>query len=779
MGSIPVTSDFIILSLQNIYYILYLINFTKFQKLIYFFWLRTNTKDLLYFFKLKLSPNSSLHIKDTFKIIKFNLFNFSLFTQNLGNNKTFLQTVQISKLNQINLTMNLNFTKINFLKKKNYLLKNITFIKKSKYTTYNSNNLIKMLTTKQIFYGKNYIVDYNLRYKFIKELKNYYWKCFYKQPINNLQIRHNSFNFIKWAQLKKNSIKYYQLDFEKQFRRFKHFKILMKRIDRNLNSSTLKFIKYIKYGKFIKYIKHNRYFMIRLKNAVPYFSKIFKQNQNYKSFAIRYKLRNGIKKKNFIHKFNLVFFKINKYLWTLSNKQIKRLPKWKKKKTRIELKEQNLHFKDLKKSYIRLISIEQLCFYIKSALIRQKLNKKIKTILKAVYSRQGLRCIIDTFNALEKILKPHLIKKFSIRRTTNNFKKNYKTKLPKILINNFKKSKQPVIFKKNIYNKYRSHSILTRQIPIQPYFTFSILKYKTYFNSKYLYFNKINENELLTLRVDKFSKNVNCLVKKHKSRFFQHNYKLVNTGMMNYKKIRPFSLFFNITSYKLFFNLLLIYPFLLINYTNKLTTFMKYFYNKTTFKLINPTPAGDDKLIFYSSMYVEIGSFIEFFTSKQINLLIYKNNFSDINSLFKIILNIWIFRIKHFFRIFKYKFDISLFIKLMYLAIKNKDIHLIMKLITSITPRIEFKKQRKFFKFVIFLFRTHFALLYNIYNIQGFQFEFRGKISVDGNARTRKMYAKILRPSPSNYSYSAKYIYKTVNTYTGVLGLKLWIYYSL
>ena len=53
------------------------------------------------------------------------------------------------------------------------------------------------------------------------------------------------------------------------------------------------------------------------------------------------------------------------------------------------------------------------------------------------------------------------------------------------------------------------------------------------------------------------------------------------------------------------------------------------------------------------------------------------------------------------------------------------------------------------------------------------QFEFAGKISVTGNARTRKMYYKLGKPSRSTYTYSTKYIYKTVSTYMGVLGIKV------
>jgi len=259
---------------------------------------------------------------------------------------------------------------------------------------------------------------------------------------------------------------------------------------------------------------------------------------------------------------------------------------------------------------------------------------------------------------------------------------------------------------------------------------------------------------------------------------FLNNKGAVFIDTFNCSRRKLFTYYFNISSYKLFFNIILLFPFLLINYSSKTIFLNKLFYKNTQFKLSNPSDDGADKIVAHHSIYIEVGSFLETFTGKNVNLLIYKNSFSDITNLFKIILNVWVFRIKHFYRTFNNKFDLSLVIKLLYLSIKNKDIHLLMKLITLITPRIEFKKQRKFFKFIIFMFRTYFSLLYPLYNIQGYQFEFRGKISVDGNARTRKMYAKILRPSPSNYSYSTRYIYKTVNTYTGVLGLKIWIYYS-
>lgn len=364
----------------------------------------------------------------------------------------------------------------------------------------------------------------------------------------------------------------------------------------------------------------------------------------------------------------------------------------------------------------------------------KKLIKKLRYItnqVKYVGNKKVIRKISYRFN----------LKIYTSLSIVNNYKKNNK----KIRLTNVSGLENKISFKNIITNVVKSK-----------------LYYKDY------YINNIYSDYSNLVR---FSDDWKL------NRFLNNKYVLTKNKCMTLSKLKIFTYYFNITSYKLFFNILLIYPFLLLNYSNKRLSLNQLFFKNSNFKLTNPHDLGDDRVVYNQSMYVEIGSFLEHLTQKSVNILIYKNSFSDISNVFKLILNVWIFRIKHFYRTFEYKFDLSLIIKLMYLSIKNKDIHLLMKLITDITPKITFKKQRKFFKFIIFMFRTYFSLLYPLYNIQGYQFEFRGKISVDGNARTRKMYAKIVRPSPSNYTYSTRYLYKTVNTYTGVLGLKVWIYY--
>ena len=229
--------------------------------------------------------------------------------------------------------------------------------------------------------------------------------------------------------------------------------------------------------------------------------------------------------------------------------------------------------------------------------------------------------------------------------------------------------------------------------------------------------------------------------------------------------------FFNLSSYKLFFNIILFYPFLLMNYTFK--TFFKNFIKYMYYSQVNINDINDKPPHYDLSFFTNFGLFLELQTKKNVNVIIKKNYFKDISIFFNIILDLWSYRIRRFFGVFRNSFDLYYIVKMFFLVVKNKDIHLLMKLITKITPKVEFNKQRRFFKFIIYMFRCYYSLIYGLYKLQGFQFEFKGKISVDGNARTRKMYAKILRPSPSNYSYSTKYVYKTVKTHTGILGIKV------
>jgi len=485
--------------------------------------------------------------------------------------------------------------------------------------------------------------------------------------------------------------------------------------------------------------------IFKYKNNINYFFNYkYNFNKNKSKFNFnkkKYTLINKISKKIKFNKFGLersTEYKAKMFIDCLT--KLLKISKNSKNFTNLTLVDKT----SLKKKSLKYI--------IESFKLFSKLNsKKLKTIFRKYPTDKYLKKVI--LFTLKNFLK-NLINKKSIN--INNIYKEIYSILKKLLLKKrfFGKNKKIISIRKNNIKKNK--------------LIFN-LNYYMYFKDKRKYFyHKRSIIQNLYYKKNIVKKNIKNKVT---SLCFFKNKSLNKIG--NYVNS-----FINISSYKLFFNIILSYPFLLVNYCkhNNYINFFKNISKGWKKKVI----IKEDDLIFESTeYYTKLGLFIEKQTNKNVCIFININNYGDISPFFQLMISVWVSRIKHFFRIFKKKFDLLLIMRLFFLVVKNKDIHLLFKIVTTIMPRIEFKLHRKFFKFLIRIFSSYMCLLYPIFKIQGFHFEFRGKISVDGNSRTRKMYSKIMRPSPSNYSYSTKYLYKTVNTFTGVLGLKVWIYYSI
>jgi hypothetical protein len=57
--------------------------------------------------------------------------------------------------------------------------------------------------------------------------------------------------------------------------------------------------------------------------------------------------------------------------------------------------------------------------------------------------------------------------------------------------------------------------------------------------------------------------------------------------------------------------------------------------------------------------------------------------------------------------------------------------------------------------------------------MKGFKFKLKGKISVGGNSRTRTLEYDNGISSYSTYEYKILHSFKTINTFTGVMGLQI------
>lgn len=584
--------------------------------------------------------------------------------------------------------------------------------------------MLKYYNYKWIFLIKYYVIGFNLW------LINFIF--FFNIDVMNLikinyqKILINSFKNINFKRLYFfNNLNFTEKSFENTvfFNQIKNknYKISVKYIFIKNNIKKNIFIKKnLKFSKLsdTRYIKNNNKTSIYKKSFYKIWFKFFK-NLNFKQF-------NLFKKK----KYNFYFYKFigsKKFKYTIKQKNIKKGNKF------------------FSGSYY-----SEALMYIKKKLEQ----KKTKTMN-----------YYNLLNARIKLIK--ILKKFKENKNSEFLRKknNYKLTIINFLIKNkiYKKKLNINFFiKKNKYkffSKIKFIKKISKKTKIYYNFKKEFIKFNKYFKPKY-YFRKNY----------KISKNTKILVEKNLKNLYKKNY-----SNIPFNCCPPILL---LSSYKLFFNTILFYPFLISNYCNFLSNinFTNYI-SKFWLKKVVLRP--DDHFYEMTEYYTKLGFFLEKQTSKNICIYISINNFNEITPFFEVLLSSWHWKIKHFYYIFKRQFDVRIILKLLFLIVKNKDIHLLAKIITIIMPKIEFKKHRKFFKFIFQMFKSFLLVLYPVFKIQGFHFEFRGKISVDGNSRTRKMYAKIQRPSPSNYSYSTKYVYKTVNTFTGVLGLKIWIYYSI
>jgi ribosomal protein S3 len=113
----------------------------------------------------------------------------------------------------------------------------------------------------------------------------------------------------------------------------------------------------------------------------------------------------------------------------------------------------------------------------------------------------------------------------------------------------------------------------------------------------------------------------------------------------------------------------------------------------------------------------------------------------------------------------------------MTLAFKQKNAPLFLKWVVRFMERIRPRIHKRFISFfrifLVRLFTRHAALL----GYAGFKLTIKGKISVGGNAKKRTQRITCGTCSLTTKNQSISYAHRIVHTYTGVLGLKCFIFY--
>ena len=285
------------------------------------------------------------------------------------------------------------------------------------------------------------------------------------------------------------------------------------------------------------------------------------------------------------------------------------------------------------------------------------------------------------------------------------------------------------------------------------------------------FFYKIKKTNLINTSQN--VSNINLIVGKEKSivklniLFKKRNNMLVfisNTFLIKY-----YYLFFNIKKY---FD----ENFNILKYTNLIPNYC--FFNLKLKKYIYSTNSN----VFFKEnvtnwVYTNFVRFIEFCLGKKVflNLNSFLNQHITLD--YVILYKKWIERLYSYEKKLGHKFFLEEALHVIHISFKMHDVNLITNWLTSIIKRISFWKTRTIFRFLKYLFNNYFMFIFNELNILGFKIKLKGKISVAGNSRKRSILYRVNKTSHSTYKLKVLHKLSLINTFTGVLGLHVWIFY--
>jgi hypothetical protein len=139
--------------------------------------------------------------------------------------------------------------------------------------------------------------------------------------------------------------------------------------------------------------------------------------------------------------------------------------------------------------------------------------------------------------------------------------------------------------------------------------------------------------------------------------------------------------------------------------------------------------------------------------------------------------NTWVDRVLGFQKILGQRIFAVEGLHLVVLAIRLKDPMFLANWIRAMLERMSFWKYRLLFRYLKFMLRHLFRLSFPHFQFKGLKLRLKGKISVAGNARTRTLHLRVGNTSHSSMSNRIAYDLSFINTFTGVLGFKLWFFY--
>ena len=455
-------------------------------------------------------------------------------------------------------------------------------------------------------------------------------------------------------------------------------------------------------------------------------------------------------------------------------------------------------------------------FYFNSN--RLILNKKISKIFQKnnfikIYNLKIIKSKIKILRTLKIISKSNKIRLFKFLNFFSKFFfKNifFNDKIFNIFflnkydwLNNYMTRLTKSSFRFNFNDYFISKNLISKKNNFLNFLNFNDINENFYQNSYYFIFKTKKKNpqsfhttyNYLNFQLNKLKKKSKIVQKFNSKSILNFNF-FSNFNIFN--KFELIILFF----FKSFFLKYLFFNSNIFNKNNILKnkisnflTFFKdfFFYSKRNFFFLNNLIPNTNfnyiikkkmlKIFNYSKFptitilwqYSSFVRFIEFCSGKKVflnffNFLVNKLNFSE-----KAQCLLWAQKVKYFRKVLGPRLFLNESLQIIYLSLKLKDPYILSNWMVSTMYKISFWKYKMFLRYIKYVLRYFFWVIYKELKIKGVKFQLKGKVSVAGNARTRTVFHTIGFTSHSTFNNKILYNLSLVRSFTGVMGLKLWI----
>jgi hypothetical protein len=197
-----------------------------------------------------------------------------------------------------------------------------------------------------------------------------------------------------------------------------------------------------------------------------------------------------------------------------------------------------------------------------------------------------------------------------------------------------------------------------------------------------------------------------------------------------------------------------------------------YFFKKKIIKIFSYSKFSTTTSLWN---YNSLVRFLEFSSGKKVCIKFFNFLVSLLDFYEKAQCLLWSQKVKYFRKVLGPRLFLNESIQIIYLALKLKDPYFLSNWMVSTMYKISFWKYKTFLRYIKYVLRYFFWVIFKDLKIKGIKFQLKGKVSVAGNARTRTVFQNVGYTSHTTFNNKILYNLNLVRSFTGVMGLKLWI----